>query len=221
MEPFLVQYLKDYIKSWRGSEKKFIVEPKNAGFSLIECVAESVLFGFGEEKWNISAFVPLSLEGESDKDINVAVRKLKGMECQLKWEGFGKQKPTFTLSPIVFNYKVFLPGIEPNPKLAEYLSNDKYLLDLIKAIKPDDLFFILNLGSPKIDESFLEFLQRCYNNPEEITWIVTLIRSFPRDEFIRYKKLFLAIYEFFNRAGNTLNNFSKSIIKNTRVEDIR
>lgn len=220
MEPFLVQYLKGYIKSWKGSEKRFIIEPRNASFSFIECIAEDILFGFGEVKWNISAIIPLALE-EMTEETSMILKKLKGMECRLKWEGFGKRKPNFVLLPIVFNYGVFFPDLEPNPKLTEHLTNDKGLLDLIKIIKPDDLFFLLKLGSPKINESLLEFLRRCYNKPEEITWIVTLIRSFPRDEFVRYKKLFFAIYEFFDRAGNILNNFSKLMLAAQMIENTR
>ena len=219
MEPFIVHYLKDYIKSWKGSEKRFIIEPKNASFSFIECVAENILFGFGEVKWNISAIIPLFSKEKISEEISTVFRKLKGMECRLKWEGFGKRKPNFVLLPIVFKYEIFLPDLKPNLRLIEYLANDKSLLDLIKIIKPDDLFFTLKLGLPKINESFPEFLQRCYNRPEEITWVVTLVRSFPRDEFISYKKLFLAIYELFNTTGDILNKFSKSMLR--MIEDVK
>jgi len=213
MEPFLVHYLKNHVKSWNGNERRFIIELKDASFPIIECIAEDILFGFGEMKWNISAIVPLISDRKISEKDSAVLRKLKGMECQLKWQGFGKRKPKFALLPIVYKYESFLPNLKPDSRLAECLTNEQSLLNLVKTIRPDDLFFTLQLGSPSTNESFLEFIQRCYNRPEEVTWVVTLVRSFPRDEFIKYKKLFLAIYEFFDRSSNVLRNFSKSVMK--------
>jgi len=213
MEPLLVHYLKNYIKSWNGNERRFIVELKDANFPIIECVAEDILFGFGEMKWNISAIVPLISDKKISEKNSVVLRKLKGMECKLKWEGFGKRKPKFVLLPIVYKYESFLPNLKPDSRLAECLTNDQSLLNLVKVIEPDDLFFTLQLGSPRANESFLEFIQRCYNRPEEATWVVTLVRSFPRYEFIKHRKIFMAVYEFFNRSSIILRNFSELMMK--------
>jgi len=206
-EPFIVQYLRDQIKTWKGNEREFVIEPKNATFSQIECVAQEIKFGFGELKWDISAVVPIVPKGEMNEETKRIFRRLKGMECQLKWEAFGKRKPKFVMSPTLLDQKKLIPDLEPSPNLADSLNSKREVLDTLNIVKPDHVFFILHTSLPQTSDYFFRIFQRYYENPEEITWIITLRRAFFRGEMARYEKLFQAIYDFFSEAADALRSF--------------
>lgn len=203
-----MQYLPDKVKSWRGSENKFIIEPKNANFSQIICVAQEISFGFGELKWDMSAVVPVVPKEEMNEEAKRIFRRLKGMECQLEWEGLGKRKPKFVLAPTLSDQRKFLPDLVVSPKIVNYLNKKTEVLDLLRTVKPDNILLALYIGFPEDSNHVFRIYQRYYENPQEITWIAIMRRAFLRGEMIRYRKLFLAIYDFFNETGSALRNLT-------------
>jgi len=206
-EPFIVQYLRDQIRTWKGNEREFVIEPKDASFSRIECVGQEIRFGFGELKWDLSAVVPMVPKEEMNEEARKLFRRLKGMECQLKWEGFGKRKPKFVMSPTLLGQRKLLPDLEPSAKLADNLNGKREVLDPLKIVKPDHVFFILHTSFPQTGDYLFRIFQRYYENPEEVTWIITLRRAFFRGEMARYERLFRAIYYFFSEAADALRTF--------------
>jgi len=135
-----------------------------------------------------------------NKEAKKAFRRLKGMECQLEWSGFGKRNPKFIILPTLLDHhKAVLPNLEPNLKLVNHLNSKREILEYLKIVKPDYVFFTLYSGFPRATY---------HKELEEITWVITLGRSFFRGEMIRYKRLFSAIYDFFNESGNILRSLT-------------
>jgi hypothetical protein len=207
-EPFIVQYLGERVKSWKGNNTRLFIEPQNASFSFIECIAQELTLGFGELKWDISAVIPIVPKDEMDDRAKETFKRLKGMECQLKWKGLLKREPEFTLSPILFQQKKLLQDMELNPKLANRLGSRNDLKALLKIIKPEYLFFFLYLDFPEEGDYVFRIIHRYYRDPKELTWVITMGSPFLRYEIGLKKNWFLAIYDFFNEAGKILRDLS-------------
>jgi len=96
-------------------------------------------------------------------------------------------------------------------------NSDSELVAMLIKLKPDKIYVALH----SIPESYMSFLEgnenvlkaviEFYNNPERISWMITVIRDLPRGPF--YKKNVNDIFDVLNRLSYLVKVISKEVCK--------
>lgn len=113
-------------------------------------------------------------------------RKLKGLECTIRYGGLLRNRPIFVSRPAL---RLISDEIKTSDYLVNKLNNDRELMRLIKYVKPSDLRVLLKSVDEAMhgpEEDLLEAEREYYRDPREITWVIVLGAVFVRG--LSYRK---------------------------------
>jgi len=184
--PRYVQALIGYIEDWKPTSRGMILYLKDEKIKevLIQYRRLSMCF---DVKTQLSCSVNIVSKIEMDKEKIELFRQLKEMECELNWinKSIFFREPRFVSPPYLNLLRDRIPGFKINDSLRRYLSQDKNLMKLICAIKPDDLIIKLICFNPEVrpteafdnlSEALLDSIIEFYRNPAEITWVISVAK---------------------------------------------
>jgi hypothetical protein len=217
--PFIVKLFERHIRNWGGSSSIVQALPKNANFSYLMFSQSRV--GLFETKWNISAVYEAIPREAMNEEAAILFRKIKGLECSMTSKGLLRKTYRFKPLSILQELQKELPEFKPSDELSELLNQDAQLIQLLNALKPDDM--TISLHSIPLEyqpfarslEATIKGMAEFYRNPSYITWVVTFSRMISRGPGVQKiadnaMELFNHIFEIINRK---MNEIQPNIVK--------
>lgn len=217
-EPIVVRCLKDRIKNYKDFGRFVVIIPRGASFDRLLVRSSrslATLFENLEELYCTSTVIPKHKMIEENRAL---YRKLKGMECELKWkrERVFKRKAHFKPYDGLANLQAYIPELMISDAIWKTLNSDNSLMRLINAVKPEELSLTLSsldterdFVMPKEDAVYWSTLDSYYN-PTKIMWEVRLTKILPRLLF--YKKSYIDMYNLMDMICEKSRELTQQMI---------
>jgi len=180
--PPIVQILKDRIEDWGITSNVLFIKPREATFD--ELIFRSLPIRFTGERYKreFVCYAEVVVEEDMNEDQCDLYRKLKGLECELKWEGLFIKRPRFDFPDNIETIKKYIPPLKPDNTLVDALNSEEYLLKTVREEKIDELTIGLFSGIRKEQIAFADsgtwsHIADYYAHPKKIQWIFHLMKG--------------------------------------------
>ena len=199
--PFIVSYLGSLVRKWeaRGSE---IIIDLSSKISRIAFYIKPIGFGFGEHEAVFVGFYTVVPPESMDENKSELYRRLKPLECELKWGGLIKRKPYWKpfVGLEILRKRI---GLKPDSLLSDTLMADPEINRLLKKVKPEEAWVALDSGVSHIaggvedtESAAVEYLR----NPEEVKFVMYVsklceVAMISKEDTIDILRLMLRIAE--------------------------
>jgi len=139
---------------------------------------------------------------------------MKGMECILEYSGILVKKPSFIQRPELATLNKMVSGLSVSSTLRERLNDDQELISLIKSLKPSDVRVMLKSYDiptfmPGDKVGMLMSEADYFNDPGEVTWIISLSAMLPASIF--YKRNVMKAFNIIRMIADHVNESFKSL----------
>jgi len=186
-DPFPLKLFEDYMKKWkRYSGGVIVCEPKKTKTRFDRIIFQSRVVGFFDRVWIMTAVWDCVTQGDMNELYAKVYRELKPMECRLYSKGIIRKRFYFAPEPILSKLEKVIPGFKISDSLSKALNRSKRVMELVRSVRPGSLTISL-LSVPVMFQPFasqeaalLKGMASFYEEPESITWMVTLSKMFNR-----------------------------------------
>lgn len=218
-EPDVVKVLSAFLTKWNPTIGGTLVYPKDTLFE--EMLIKTVPVGLGfENATEFSCSVNVVPEEEMDEKKREIYRRLKGMECELEYEGTISKKPRFKPSESLSKLTRFVPSLLISNDLVNTLHNEGKLISLIRTVRPDELKFSL-ISVTQADfaeiatssEGMLSSMARFYNEPKRIVWVFKLKKMITKGP--KYSRDVIGAFNIVRSASETAFQFTRRYTSQT------
>lgn len=206
--PDIVKALESKVDAWKYLGEILLIIPKNAYFNEMYFLKRRLLWSMDEKSIFIGVTNIVS-ENQMNRDMKKLYQKLKGMECELKREGFLGRRMYFKHSSSLLDIKNRISGLKLDDKLIRKLNEDKYLFDLLAKVKPEKLALALSI-SPNTPiqtaEDYYRTVLSYYKNPLKISWEVSLAKVIERG--LGFRKTITGIFDIIDYLSKILKEIT-------------
>lgn len=171
-------------------------------------------FSFDVKTIMTTSLTLVSKEDMDDKGKRI-YQVMKGMECILEYSGVLIKKPFFTQRPELMTLGKMVNGLSVNPTLRERLNSDQELLSLIRSLKPSDVRVLLKSYDvptfmPGDRVGMLMNEADYFNDPSEVTWIISLSAMLPASIF--YKRNVMKAFKIIKVIASHVSESFKDLL---------
>jgi len=151
-----------------------------------------------------------------DKEGRRIYQTMKGMECVLEYSGFLTKKPMFVQRPELTTLSKMVKGLSVDLTLIRKLNDDRELISLVKSLKPSDIRVLLKsydipTFAPGDKVSMLVTEADYFNDPGEVTWIISLTAMFHASIF--YKRNIMKAFNILKIIASHIDSSFKQLLK--------
>ncbi len=171
--PFIVSYLGSLVRRWEARGSEVIIE-LSSKISRIAFYIKPIGFGFGEHEAVFVGFYTVVPPESMDENKSELYRRLKPLECELRWEGLIRRKPYWKpfVGLEILRKKI---GLKPESLLSDALMSDPEINRLIRKVKPEEAWVALDSGVSHIAggvENTESAAVEYFRNPEEVKFVM-------------------------------------------------
>jgi len=208
--PLPIRFLEPYIKDWKESLDGIIVYPKSGECDKL-ILKPHFAFLTGEPLgWEFLAIVNIVPMKKMNEELAKLYKYLKRSECEIKWKGFIRKKPTF---------ETINKNLDPNPELSLILNRNEDLMRTLKAADLKELKVTLFPDTQTPREYSEENINdsKSYNESQEISWVIMTIKFFTvpieRLNRIKCRRDFISIFKILSEISKNVKRFTRDKLK--------
>lgn len=210
----IVRALGDLVESfdYRGGRMCFI-KLKDPLVNNLYITQVPIGFSFDMKTIMATSLTLISKENMNDEGKRI-YQTMKGMECVLEYSGILAKKPSFVQRPELATLSKMVNGLSVNSMLRERLNKDQELISLLKSLKPSDVrvslkSYDLPMFMPGDKVGMLVSEANYFNDPGEVTWIISLSAMLPASIF--YKRNVMKAFNIIKIIAKHVSESFKSL----------
>ncbi len=191
--PLEVKMLEEYISDWRNLDGGILLIPKR-GLHFNQLFLRSRWF-FMDRVFDFSAIIRVISKRRMNEGYRPLHNSLAELSCELHWSGLIRKRPHFRSYALLDIIQDRVPAISPNSELIDALSSSDTVMEMLRRVSPDRLYITLSsfttpqLSPTRHRDVLIKMLIDRYQNPEEITWVISMSKLISRT--LSYKRKFI------------------------------